>query len=606
MNKGMIFYFTKAAVIVAIAMLIIPLPTWLFDVLMATNILFALLILFIVLCTPRVAKLSLFPPMMLASSVLTLGLNVSCARLILSLGTRFDGHIVRAFSTFVVGTGGMDSLLIGFVIFMIITIIQTVIIMKGTPRIARLALHFMVDTAEQGITTAESQRISGEITEEEASNRKMKMNHELDFYASMNNAVRFYSGIVKIGLFITVINFVAGIICGMVLRCETFDKAVQTYAALAIGNGLIAQLPPILTALAVSLIVIRLIKNSVLDENKNDETKRRFAKNAKIYYICGVTMIIIGLLPGIPWYVLIPLGLAFIYISSQLKYKIVKANATGFLEARNEMWLKTIRLDANITEQIAIDMTGPSYNSLGDYNNHIEILIKGEAEKNGIILKKLSAKWNDIFERKVSFAEISPKNDGHFEKIGNLPDGGFIQIAGSSPNLWHYISSAIKSDRLESTQTSLKYKTKDNKILSIDIKKEAFGAVIVFSFISEESRIKMHIYITPHGAPALPDLREPDIIDAQVNVKLPKNKAIADRITIDDIFAKLGIERIWEKAENFEHEFYKSYRECYKSYNEVFNNNQEEQHEKQIEASKEKVQADIEKLNKTLSELDSI
>ncbi len=182
MNKGMTFYFKKAAAIVAVTMLIIPLPTWLFDVLMATNILFALLMLFIVLCTPRVAKLSLFPPMMLASSVLTLGLNVSCTRLILSLGTRFDGHIVRAFSTFVVGTGGMDGLLIGFVIFMIITIIQTVIIMKGTPRIARLALHFMVDTAEQGITTAESQRISGEITEEEASNRKMKMNHELDFY----------------------------------------------------------------------------------------------------------------------------------------------------------------------------------------------------------------------------------------------------------------------------------------------------------------------------------------------------------------------------------------------------------------------------------------
>ncbi|MBO7135323.1 MAG: hypothetical protein J6V73_01715, partial [Spirochaetaceae bacterium] len=251
------------------------------------------------------------------------------------------------------------------------------------------------------------------------------------------------------------------------------------------------------------------------------------------------------------------------------------------------------------TEQIAIDMTGPAYNSLGEYNEHIEILNKGEAEKNGIILKKLSAKWNDIFERKDFFERISPKSVEHFKTIGNLPDGGFIQIAGNSPHLWNHIALVIKSDLLESVQTSLKYRTKDNKVLSIDIKKKAFGAVIVLSFISEENTIKIHIYITPHGAPILPDLREPDIIDAQINVKLPKNKAVAVRITMDDIFAKLGIEKFLEKAENFVQEFYKAS-------DEVSSKNQEEQHKKQIEDSKEKVKADIEKLNKALSELDSI
>ena len=131
------------------------------------------------------------------------------------------------------------------------------------------------------------------------------------------------------------------------------------------------------------------------------------------------------------------------------------------------------------------------------------------------------------------------------------------------------------------------------------IKKEAFGAVIVFSFISEESTIKMHIYITPHGAPALPDLREPDIIDGQINIKLPKNKADAKRITIDDIFAKLGIEKFWEKAGKFEKKFQTAFAEA-------SNKNLEEKQKKQIENSAKKVQADIEKLNKTLSELDSI
>ncbi len=219
------------------------------------------------------------------------------------------------------------------------------------------------------------------------------------------------------------------------------------------------------------------------------------------------------------------------------------------------------------------------------------------------------------------------------ETNGTLPDGRFIKTIGR-PFVWNEIALIIKYKRLEIRKMHMEYKTKDNKVLSIDIKKIEFGAVIVLSFISDESTIKMHIYITPHGAPSLPDLREPDIIDAQINVKLPKNKANAERVTLNDIFTKLGIEKFWEKVENFvmklddayqapqkraayqdpqERKEYiqkqKEYIQKQKEYiqkQKEYIQKQKEDMQKQKEDSKEKVQADMEKLNKALSEIDNI
>ena len=625
MNRVNTNNFRKAAVAAAIAMLIIPLPVWLLDGLLAANILFSLLIVFIVLRTPRIENLSFFPTMILASSVLSLGLNVSSTRLILFLGSKFDGRIVRAFSRFVVGSGGSQGLIIGFAIFIIITIIQALIITKGTSHIARLAVHYMIDTIAKKEKAAKTECNSAQTTEE-----KTWLSEEQNviyFYSSMFDAVDFSSNIVKIGLFITVINLVAGIGLGMVLRGETFDKAIQTYTALTIGDGLIAQLPPLLISLAVSFIVIRLIKQAASDESMDDDTKIQFTKNTKIYTVGGITMIIIGLLPGFPWYMLVPLGAVllyigshFLYIGSYLKYKSAKTHAgtISFAEEfakeiekanrqrKDKNWLKTVCIDDTTnTEQIAIDMTGPAYNLYEELCEHTKILNKGETEKNEIILKKLTAKWNDIFERKDFFEKIIPKNEVWIEvfswdeTIWNLSDVRNLSDGSAPSCVWNHIASAIKSKRLEKAYTQLQYKTKDNKSLSIGIKKAAFGAVIILSFTGEESTIKMHIYITPHGVPSLPDLREPDIIDAQINVKLPKNKADAQKVTLDDIFAKLGIENFWEKTEIFVKKSHAAYRKAYAQ-------KIKEDRQKQKEDSKEKVKADMEKLNKALSELDTI
>lgn len=325
--KGITNNLVPVASIIIIMMLIIPLPTLLLDVLMAANLLLALLILLIVIYTPRAIDFSSFPSMLLISTVFSLGLNVSSTRLILTMGKKFDGRMIRAFSTFVIGTGGTDGLLIGFVIFIIIIAVQAFVITKGATRVAEVAARFTLDAMPMKQAAVEAEYNSGAISEEEARRRKMEVQRESDFYGSMDGATKFISGNVKVGIFITVINLVVGIIFGMVLRHEPFEEAIQTYASFTIGDGLLSQLPSLLISFATGLIVTR----SASDGNMGEDIKKQFSQNAWVFYMSGATLAIIGLLPGFPWYVLVPMGSALVYLGARLR-KIEKKNFAAQLE----------------------------------------------------------------------------------------------------------------------------------------------------------------------------------------------------------------------------------------------------------------------------------
>ncbi len=329
--KGLSNNIVPVVAIVVVMMLIIPLPTILLDILMACNLLLALMMLLIVIYTPKAIDFSSFPSMLLISTVFGLGLNVSSTRLILSLGTKFDGRMVRAFSSFVVGAGGTEGLLIGFVIFIIIIAVQTFVITKGATRVAEVAARFTLDAMPMKQAAVEAEYNSGAISEEEARKRKMEVQREADFYGSMDGATKFISGNVKVGIFITIINLVVGIIFGMVLRGEEFNKAIGTYAALTIGDGLLSQLPSLLVSFATGLIVTR----SASDGSMEQDIKKQFSQNAWVYYVGGVTLAIIGLLPGFPWYVLIPMGAGLIYLGFRLS-KIEKKNFAAQLEKEKE------------------------------------------------------------------------------------------------------------------------------------------------------------------------------------------------------------------------------------------------------------------------------
>ena len=301
--------------IVVVMMLIVPLPTILLDILMALNLLFSVLMLLIVLSTPKATDFASFPTMLLVSTIFGLGLNVSSTRLILGEGQAFDGKMVKAFASFVVGSSGDEGLLIGFVIFIILIAVQAFVITKGASRVAEVAARFTLDAMPMKQAAVEAEYNAGAITEEEARKRKMDVQREADFYGAMDGASKFVSGNVKVGIFITVINLVVGLIFGMVLRGEPFGTAIQTYASFTIGDGLLSQLPSLLVSFATGVIVTR----SASDQTLGLDVRKQFSQSAWIYYVAGGTMAIIGILPGFPWYVLIPLGVALCFLGYKLQ-----------------------------------------------------------------------------------------------------------------------------------------------------------------------------------------------------------------------------------------------------------------------------------------------
>ena len=170
------------AVIAVVMMLIVPLPTVLLDVLMASNLLLALLILLIVMYTPRAIDFSFFPTMLLISTVYGLALNVSSTRLILTQGARFNGQLITAFGSFVVGSGGTEGLVVGLVIFIVLIAVQAFVITKGATRIAEVAARFTLDAMPMKQAAVESEYNQGAITEDEARQKKPARSRLLRFY----------------------------------------------------------------------------------------------------------------------------------------------------------------------------------------------------------------------------------------------------------------------------------------------------------------------------------------------------------------------------------------------------------------------------------------
>ncbi len=291
-------------VVVVIMMLLIPLPAVLLDVFMALNLVLALLIILTVLYTRNALEFSVFPTLLLLATVFGLALNVSSTRLILSKGHEFNGHIVRAFATFVVGTKGVEGYVIGFIIFIIIIAVQFIVITKGATRVAEVAARFTLDALPGKQMAIEAEYNSGLLTEEEATRKKNDLQREADFYGSMDGASKFISGNVKVGILITVVQVIGGLIVGMTLHGESLTVALDTYISLSIGDGLVTQLPALLISTATGIIVTRAISDSSFGK---DITKQ-FSNQARPYLISAAFLIVLSFLPGFPWYVLIPLA----------------------------------------------------------------------------------------------------------------------------------------------------------------------------------------------------------------------------------------------------------------------------------------------------------
>ncbi|TAL39487.1 MAG: flagellar biosynthesis protein FlhA [Spirochaetes bacterium] len=306
-------------VVAVVAMLVIPLPTFLLDFLLAVSIMVGMLILLVVMFVRRSYDFSVFPSLLLVSTVFRLALNVSSTRLILLQGAAFDGKIIRTFGEFVVG----GNYVVGFLIFIILTAVQFIVITKGATRTAEVAARFTLDAMPGKQMSIDSDLSNGVITEEEARRRRAEIRREADFYGAMDGASKFVQGDVKVGIVITIINIIGGFIIGMVMRNETFDVALKTYTLLSIGDGLVAQIPSLMVTTATGIIVTR----AVSDENLGDDLANQIGQQPRALMMTAGALGLSILIPGFPKIsiLILSLGLGALgYILNQAKEEEVE------------------------------------------------------------------------------------------------------------------------------------------------------------------------------------------------------------------------------------------------------------------------------------------
>ena len=298
-------------VVVCVLMMILPLPTPLLDFLMILNIALSLVILLLALNVKRAIDFDVFPTMLLLSTIFGLGLNISSTRLILTQGAEFDGRIVRMFSTFVTGSGGTVGLVVGFIMFAILMIVQLVVITKGATRSAEVRARFKLDSMQIDKMDVTNEFAQGHITESEYKRRKKDLQRSVDLFGTLDGASKFVSGNVKAGLVITVINVVGGLIVGVFLHGESWRGAFSNYIGLAIGDGLVSQLPALLVSVASGIIITK----GESEDGFPADVSKQFRVNPIMYIIIGALLFLMALIPGFPWYILIPVALGLFYIA---------------------------------------------------------------------------------------------------------------------------------------------------------------------------------------------------------------------------------------------------------------------------------------------------
>lgn len=304
-------------VVGVVLMLIIPVPAMVLDFLIAVSFALGLITLVTIMYMGRVLELSVFPSLLLISTVYRLAVNVSSTRLILLKGPAFNGKIIQAFGQFVVG----GNYVVGIIIFLILVAVQFIVITKGATRVSEVAARFTLDAMPGKQMAIDADVSAGLITEEAAIQKRLDIQREADFYGAMDGASKFVQGDVKVGLLITIINIVGGLIIGMAMRGESLRDAVATYTMLTIGDGLVSQIPSLMMSTATGIIVTR----SVAMNDLGTELTSQLLSQPRTLWIGAGFLIFLSILPGFPKIPLIFLGIMLslfgIYLRRGLKLK---------------------------------------------------------------------------------------------------------------------------------------------------------------------------------------------------------------------------------------------------------------------------------------------
>ncbi|MBQ5491326.1 MAG: FHIPEP family type III secretion protein [Treponema sp.] len=324
--RDRIFSFVTAnalavGVVLVVLFLFIPLPKVLIDLGMVINLALSLIILLTTVYMRNAADFGSFPQVVLFSTMFGLALNITSTRnILMQHDMNNQSEMVKTFSEIVAG----DNLVIGFVIFIILIVVQVLVVTKGAERVSEVKARFTLDAMNNKMFDIQNEFNAGVINEEEASRRKANVRREVAFFSSMDGASKFVSGNVKAGIFITVVNLIGGIVSGSVPALGgnmSVTDALNTYARLTIGDGLMSQLPAIMLSFATGLLVT----GSDSEIGLGDRLKKEFTIDGSLYQIVGVVLIVLGIVfHNLSSAALIPVGILFVIIGVRMNRSIAR------------------------------------------------------------------------------------------------------------------------------------------------------------------------------------------------------------------------------------------------------------------------------------------
>ncbi|MGN5137548.1 flagellar biosynthesis protein FlhA [Aeromonas sp. 164P] len=294
---------TPLLVLAALGMVVLPIPPLMLDVLFSFNIALSIVILLVAVYTRRPLEFAAFPTVLLLATLLRLALNVASTRVVLlegHNGTAAAGHVIEAFGNVVIG----GNYAVGIIVFTILMIINFVVITKGAGRIAEVSARFTLDAMPGKQMAIDADLNAGLINQEEAKKRRQDVTQEADFYGSMDGASKFVKGDAIAGIMILFINIIGGFIIGMMQHQLTFSESAEIYTLLAIGDGLVAQIPSLLLSIAAAIIVTR--QNT--DQDMGTAVLGQLFDNPKALIISAGILLMMGLVPGMPHFAFLSLG----------------------------------------------------------------------------------------------------------------------------------------------------------------------------------------------------------------------------------------------------------------------------------------------------------
>ena len=331
-------------ILVPVIFLIIPIPTLLLDILILLNISLALIILFTALFSKEALQMSAFPTLLLMTTLFRLSLNVGSTRNILLNG--YAGNVVATFGNFV----GGGNLVVGVIIFAVLILIQMIVINKGSERVSEVTARFTLDAMPGKQMAIDADLNTGAITDEQAKERRQKIQDESAFFGSMDGASKYVKGDATAGLVITAINFVGGLVLGVMMQGLDVNEALQRYTILTIGDGLVSQIPSLIISLSTGSLVTKVSKESDL----GGVLVRQLFSIPKVLYIVGATMAFLGIATPLQTWICLIYAILFIVVGRVMESSMEVQDIEEEVNAEEET-AEEIRRPENVVSLLQVD-----------------------------------------------------------------------------------------------------------------------------------------------------------------------------------------------------------------------------------------------------------